>query len=41
MPSARMGRRMGCAHVDGTVEQVTNYYPFGTPYSDGTSTTTT
>jgi RHS repeat-associated protein len=23
---------------DGTVEQVTNYYPFGAPYSDGTST---
>ena len=21
MPSARMGRRTGCAHVDGTVEQ--------------------
>ena len=25
---------------DGTVEQVTNYYPFGTPYSDGTPTNT-
>lgn len=26
---------------DGTVEQITNYYPFGAPYSDATTTNPT
>ena len=35
-----LGNIREVVNMDGTVEQVTNYYPFGLPYSDGTSTNT-
>ena len=35
-----LGNIREVVNMDGTVQQVTNYYPFGLPYSDGTSTNT-
>ena len=36
-----LGNIRGVIDEDGTVEQITNYYPFGAPYSDATTTNPT